>query len=156
MNLYAYVSNNPINCVDPEGLVVKVDDRTGKGRGPAAFNVEAHLVVGIGMISYSCCEGKDLYEITIWKLCAGAALGASATGTTAPSKCSGISEGDFSIGPEAGVSLGPVSGEGALTFSEKGGASPSGGLGLGFGIKGKLTACTYKVVSKEKIGCCGD
>jgi len=143
-----------VNWVDPEGLVVKVDNRTGKMRGPASGNVEAHLIFGIGRISFTCCEGKDLYEVVIWKVCAGAALGASATGGTAPSNCSGIEEGDFSIGPEAGVSLGPVTGEGALTFSKKGGASSSGGLGLGFGIKGKLTGCTYMVLSKEKIGCC--
>jgi hypothetical protein len=158
INLYVYVGGDPVNAIDPWGLITAVETRPwgNKRGGFSSSNVEGHLVVGGGVTRTKCCDGKDFVVVTVVKVCMGVAIGGSGTVTKSSPRCNNIKVGDFSIGPEAGVSFGPGTVEGALTFSGKNGASPSGGFGLGFGIKGKLTVCTYWVTGKEKIGCCSE
>ena len=154
MNLYAYVQNNPVDWIDPEGLAIGVDNQ-GKARGASNGSFEGHCILGGGYSSYTCCDRNELVEVSVVKACLGVAVGISATAGKNGSGCDGVKVGDFAIGPEAGIGVGVVGAEGALTFSKKGGMSPSGAAGWGFGkLEGKLTACTYWVIEVKKIGCC--
>ncbi len=155
MNLYAYVEGDPVNFIDPEGLKIGVDEQN-KGRGASYGSVEGHLVVGGGYSKFTCCDGKDLVEVSVTKVCMGVAFGGGTASGKNTEGCKGVAVGDFSIGPEAGVSARFVGAEGALTFSEKHGMTPSGGAGLESGkrLQVKLTVCVYRVMNVEKIGCC--
>jgi hypothetical protein len=154
MNLYAYVKNDPVNSVDPLGLMIGIDEQN-KVRGASHGNIEGHCVLGGGYSSFTCCDKNDLVEVSVAKVCLGIALGGGATVGKNTSGCDGVEVGDFAIGPEAGLSVRFVGAEGALTFSKKNKMSPSGSAGWDFGkIQGKLTVCTYWVVKIRKIGCC--
>jgi hypothetical protein len=145
-NLYAYVKNNPIKLIDPEGNLSLV----GGGMG-----AEVHAVIGFGSDTFWCCDGEKFWRVGTVKVCLRAALGYSggvtvqviAAGVNPRDKCPG---GYAGFAPEFGY--GPVE-YGAGLPDRSDGVLHSGGIGRGAG--GKATLCHYWIYDQQEIGRCG-
>jgi RHS repeat-associated protein len=142
-HLYVYVKSNPSNLIDSTGL-----------EGANYTGWEAQFIIGYGVTTVSCCDGKKIHHITYRKICYGAGFTAGfSLGTAGGSQGASCSNPPtYVITTEFGVPLfGPFGGEGGGAFSP-GGAAGYGGVT--FGIGGKATVCYYWLVSNTDQGCC--
>ena len=145
-NLYAYVNNDPVNGVDPEGLATSV-------------GLEGHLfIAGGGVTRVTCCDeiGKEWVHV-YKKVCLGAALDGSAGGATVSNSdgksCSNPPK--RLLGGEIGfgVPFIPVVGWEGGGAVDLGGSGFSGSIGGGGGVGiGKATACYYWLSKSQYTG----
>ena len=112
-----------------------------------SIGAELHCVLGGGIDSYKWCDQNcDLWLIRTFKVCLGAAFGASAGGNVFPGTENCPPAGGFA----AESAIGPV--EGSLGVGD-GRLIPGGGVSQG-PMTVKATTCYYWVVTKKKIGRC--
>jgi RHS repeat-associated protein len=158
MNLYLYVGGNPVNAVDPMGLMEF--DGIGPFGSPDPYRdgfthgFEFHFIVGGGQFYIKCCD-QDWNEELIHKyrkVCLGAAIDAS----YGAAYTSGMGGKTCSNPPKRllGGELGALIVEGGVSVDMDGsGAGGTGGGTIGGGIGGvKATACFYFYDSTEYTG----
>jgi len=141
INFYPYVQNNPVNFVDPKGLV-------GIGGG-AYFGGGAEAFFS----SSTCCENKTLYRVKILTVCGGAGIGLSGTlpvGATfagvPPSE--GCPNTRYYFKHETVFLCRSVNVQGDRQRL-------SAGIDIGiYGIGTVWVLCSDTVISKTNIGCC--
>ncbi len=137
--------SNSINSATDK-VVSGIDNAvTGFGMG-----AEAHALYGYGRDTFFCCDTENnRWRIRTSKHCLGAALLLSGGGIATPCKSNRkkCPDGYGGFALEAGAFIF----EGSVGFG-KDGLLPNFGIGGGAG--GKFTVCYYRILEKDKIGCC--
>jgi RHS repeat-associated protein len=142
ISLYAYAENNPVNAIDPMGLLATYG------------GWEGQFIFGYGQTTVTCCDGEYERRLKYRKVCFGAGFTVGMSGGVASG-----SEGTscktpptYLFAPEFGTPIiGVFGAEAGAGFSHQGGGAFVGGT---IGVGGKATVCYYWLVSNTVRGCC--
>ena len=141
MDKYTYAINNPVNIVDPDGLI---------GIGGGAYYL---FGAEISLCYTECCENNILYEFKLLTVCGGVGvgisgtlpIGASVAGVASVSECPRTR---YYFKHENELLYHSVNIQGDSQ-------GPSAGMELGvYGISTKWVFCSDTIISKKRSGCC--
>ena len=137
INQYVYVRNNPINRIDPSGLIAGV-----------GIGAEGMLLMGGGLETHWCCDkSNNLWRVRTRKVCFGLGAGASGGGSMTIGSRKSCPYSYRGVTVES--AFGPLSGD-----NSPGADWGDIGAGPGFMVKIFVICISTFTDPPQKLGCC--